>query len=1298
MIRDEVQIEPLDVNNYPEWMAQTKYALIGKDLWDIVENGGDSAEDKKKDLKAKAFIGLRVKKHHLNTVEQAATAKGLWDTFTATYKAKNNARKISLRKELNTLSKEPSEPITKYVARAKTIYSDLVATGTQMPESEVALLILTGLPKEYEVVATVLEVQSEELGIDEMVPHLLPVEQRMNRDQDVVPLYAVRDGRKQQARQQYRNTAPAQQSNFRRPSAGRCFYCDKPGHIKADCRERIRDQKEKGTQGTRRTVAFAATDTAVISRDWIMDSGASRHLTFDRQKLRNYRSVESDTTVTFANGQKAEALGQGEVVFQTRDSEVELINVLYVPEATVNLFSVKRAMDSGAQITFKDNKCYVTLEGALCMEGISKNGLMVINEGRSDQDFALGAAATSQETAELWHRRFGHLGYDNLYKLQSKSMVDGISVAAAQFKEQQKEVCEPCIQAKQHRLPFPTSDRASSKPLELLHMDVCGPLEEDSRGGARYLATFLDDFSRLSTVVPITYKSEVASVVKEVVQMLETQTGSKLRSVRTDRGTEYLNAQLEGFFKEKGVKHETTAPYTPEQNGAAERFNRTLMERVRAMLFDAQQPKDMWAEAAATATYIRNRSPTTGRAQTPWELCFGSKPNVSGMKVFGARAYVHVPKQGRNKLDSRTRAGTFLGYQPNSKAYRVLLDDDKMVISRDVTFDESPAQTKEGTEILDLSNIFEELTITPEEAFEEDTEPEAETGRATTQEASTQEGTTQEATTDSSNVPHGTQQSAESRYPARQRRQPQEWFKANAASTSDHVEPQTYEEALASPQAAEWKLAMNEELASLHANDTWTLEKQPAGVKPIPVKWVFKIKRDAAGNIERYKARLVAKGFMQREGIDFTEVFAPVSKHTTLRTLLALAAADDLELHQLDIKTAFLNGELEETIYMQQPEGYVEGGTDTVCHLKKSLYGLRQAPRAWHTRLKQELELMGFKASDADPGLYIAQYKEGNIYILVYVDDILVAAKDMAAVASIKERLTSTFDVRDLGEAKYFLGMSLDRNRQEHTLKMSQQRLASELVDKYGLKEGKTKNVPMSPDIKLIQAEVDKVLDKEVYQYSELVGSLLYLSICTRPEISQAVGVLARYMSRPSMEHWTAAKAVLRYIAGTLDQGITFRQTEAPVEGYCDADYAGDLDTRRSTTGFVFILSGGAISWSSKLQPTVAVSTTEAEYMASAQAVKEALWLKKLLWDFGIQTGAITIFSDNQGAIKLLKHPIASVRSKHIDVIHHFARERVSRKEVIFEYCSTSNMVADCFTKALPPGKFGLCCAGMGVM
>ena len=403
----------------------------------------------------------------------------------------------------------------------------------------------------------------------------------------------------------------------------------------------------------------------------------------------------------------------------------------------------------------------------------------------------------------------------------------------------------------------------------------------------------------------------------------------------------------------------------------------------------------------------------------------------------------------------------------------------------------------------------------------------------------------------------------QSYYSRRERRPPKQIYKAFVAQASTVAEPQTYAEALQAPDAAQWKLAMDEEMASLQENSTWTLEELPAAVKPIPVRWIFKVKRDALGNIERYKARLVAKGFVQKEGIDYKEVYAPASKHTTLRNLLALVASQDLELHQLDIKTAFLNGELEETIYMQQPEGYAEGGPNTVCHLSKSLYGLRQAPRAWHKRLKQELEKMSFTASAADPGLFTAELKHGTVYVLVYVDDILVAGSHLSDIQHVKDRLANIFKVRDLGEAKYFLGMSLDRSRQARTLKMTQERLATELVDKYGMRSGKTKSTPLGVSVRFSKATEDAELDREAYGYSELVGSLLYLSVCTRPDISQAVGVLARHMAQPSMEHWTAAKGVLRYIACTLQHGILYGHGSSTMEGYCDSDFASDIDSLR---------------------------------------------------------------------------------------------------------------------------------------
>ena len=477
-------------------------------------------------------------------------------------------------------------------------------------------------------------------------------------------------------------------------------------------------------------------------------------------------------------------------------------------------------------------------------------------------------------------------------------------------------------------------------------------------------------------------------------------------------------------------------------------------------------------------------------------------------------------------------------------------------------------------------------------------------------------------------------------------------------------------------------------------NNTWELRELPEGVKPLDCKWDYKVKRDGTGNIERFKARLVAKGFKQQYGVDYNEVYAPVIKHGTLRMLLSTIAMEDLELHHLDIKTAFLNGELEEEIWMQQPPGYEEGGPNVACYLRRSLYGLKQAPRAWYSRLKKELEKLGFLASTSDPSLYILKRGKTNTFILVYVDDLLIASQALTAVEYVKAAVTKIFTVRDLGEAAYFLGMTIHRNRTAKTLVLKQEKYVKELLKEHDMETAKPTTTPFQAGIKL--SREGKPIDPAC-PYRKLVGELLYLSVCTRPDIALSVGALARYAAEPRAEHWTAAKRVLRYIKGTAGYGLTFGGKRGLV-GYCDADYAGDIDTRRSTTGYVFILNGGAVSWGSRLQPTVAASTCEAEYMAAAHAAKEALWMRKIIQDLELNLDrCIDISVDNQGAIKLLKHPIASARSKHIDVLHHFGRERAARGEVKFEFVPTGQMVADAMTKALPKGKFEFCREQMGV-
>ena len=1281
-----------------------KFLLIHKGLWTAV--AGDAGQETHNE-KALAVIALNMKDHHLTTVAACKTAKEAWDALEGIYKAKTLARRLQLRRELNNLKKEPAEPLPKYMARAKSIWSDLVTTGHDIKSSEVVWSMLAGLPREYETTIAILEASDKELDLDEILPKLLQVEQRVSRDNESeTTALLARDVTKKKPRQ------PAQaRSSPRAPARSdykekECYYCGKPGHIKADCRKRAYDeQRQRQRQQRQPTSAVALTaHSAAVSNSnnsslWMLDSGSSRHLTSNQDLLKNVRPVNNATVITFGNRTTTTPKYEGDVELTTSlpDGSTQLIvlkNVLHVSDLLVNLFSVKQAVKQGATVHFDNGSCTVNVPGVgTVIQAHESDNLFYFEAGLRNEH----AIAATAETPQLWHRRFGHLSYDNLARLTK--MVEGINVSEADFARAGNQgACEPCIMSKNHRQPFPSSSHKSSSPLELVHMDICGPMPEASLGGNKYVATFLDDYSKLSYVKPVPTKEIVPDIVKTVINQWEKQVGNPVKIVRSDRGGEYINTRLKDFFASKGIVHQTTAPYTPEQNGAAERLNRTLMERVRAMLQDAQVPANLWGEAIGAANYVRNCSPVANQSKTPVELFTSIKPNVSKFRTFGSTAYVHIPKTLRNKLDAVSVKGIFVGYEEASKAYRILLDNEpKILISRNVIFDETTGPHGDNSvDIKDMVNnsLEREDNTDIEDNTAQDVpavQPDDEDHQPVPDEQPLHQDTTSEGAPEPVQVPAR-------RYPLRDRRPPSEWYRATVAKYQDHPEPKTFEEAVNAPDAERWRQAMDEEIESLHANGTWTVEDLPKGVRPIPVKWVFKIKRDANGNVERYKARLVAKGFKQREGIDYEEVFAPVGKQATLRFILSHASAEDLEVHQLDVKTAFLNGELEEDIFIEQPPGYTDGNRHTACRLHRALYGLRQAPRAWQHKLKQYLEDIRFDTSTADPGLFIKRNKEHNVYVLVYVDDILIIAKDLTTVNETKQALMTAFEARDMGEAQHFLGLEIIRDRKERTLKIKQPRLTSELLNQYGFNDAKTKTTPLSVSTRLTKTDGEE-LDTEVYPYRSLVGSMLYLSTSTRPDIAQVVGTLARYMSKPTTTHWTAAKGVLRYLAATRDYGIKFGPDKTELTGYCDADYAGDLDTRRSTTGYVFMMNEGAISWSSRLQPTVAVSTTEAEYMAAAHAIKEALWLRKLQADIDYRPrGPVRILCDNQATLHLLKNQVTTPRAKHIDVIYHFARERVSRNEVKFEYHKTSEMLADIMTKPLPETKFVQHSAGLGVI
>jgi transposase InsO family protein len=1317
-----------------------------------------------------------------------------------TFQAKTNARKLQLRREMNSLRKEGAEPLTRYFNRALTKWAELTTTGHEMRENEAVWSALNGLPKQYGTALAILEASEVELTFSAALSKLLVVEQRLDRHEDegAKAFYHNAEGpdyeggaalyhHASKGSQRWRPRPPqggAGPSQPGRPEHSRleCYYCHRVGHIKRDCRKFKTDQqKSKGeTPVAMGLMAAAMVNTHTRSsgepcercdNKWNVDSGATHHMTFCHQVMTNTRVC--DITVMTGKG-PLKATHIGDVLLTpTGLGPVKLSNVLLVPGLPFNLVSVSACTDSGATVRMTDISASIFKGEKLLVDAACEGGLYVFQAEYLGNPRAVVKAtalvAKEQETAELWHARFGHLGYRSMAKLPD--LVDGIQLGKEAFEVKETTVCEGCELGKLHRLIFPSSGTTTTKPLELLHTDVCGPMKEPSLGGNLYFTTVLDDYSGYSIAEPHRHKSDAEDIVKRAVNMLENATDLKVKTIRSDRGGEFLNEALKDFYAGKGIQQQATAPYSPEQNGKAERLNRVLVERTRSMIHGRKLPLNLWAEALKTANYIRNRSPYLQRDKTPIEMLTGKRPKVGHMRIFGSVAYVHTPKQLRTKLDPVGEKGIFLGYDAMSKAYRFLVEG-RVMVSRNATIEELPTNAikrpRAGpthSEGAPVDSDSERVSVLPPAAGEgaraespdwhspareaappnspdpewhtpegevvaeqpqplpgaqqldvaeqvigrrvsvafpqERGRPKLYTGTVTGQDTEEETGRCiYRINYDDGDIDDRYREELnllppDAQLPRRSGRAKSVPKKASALTMKAvSQEPRTVEEALSGSDSDHWR---EDEYRSLLENDTWELVDATPGIKPIPVKWVFKIKRDAAGKIERYKARLVVKGFMQREGIDFEEVFAPVSKHTTLRALLAIAAEQDLELHQLDIKTAFLNGELEEQVYMKQPPGY-EDGTGKICHLKKTLYGLRQAPRQWHLKLVEILHKMGAQASDADPGLYVLVAQEATVFLLIWVDDILLASSSLAAISLAKKALLSAFDARDLGEAKFFVGLSIERKRTNRSIKLAQKLANTDLVTKFGMHEAKSRAVPLSVATKLTLDE-DHPLDTTKYPYSELVGGLLYLAVCTRPDIAQATGCLARYMAQPAVSHWNAALGVLRYLASTQDLGITYEPsyTSDDLKGYADADFAGDIDTRRSTTGYVFTLSGGAISWSSRLQPTVAVSTAEAEYMAAAFAVKEALWLRKLMADLGLGMKPVKIYGDNQSALKLIKHPIASLRSKHIDVIYHFARERAARGEVKFEYLKTEDMVADIMTKPLPEAKFEKCRDAMGM-
>ena len=495
--------------------------------------------------------------------------------------------------------------------------------------------------------------------------------------------------------------------------------------------------------------------------------------------------------------------------------------------------------------------------------------------------------------------------------------------------------------------------------------------------------------------------------------------------------------------------------------------------------------------------------------------------------------------------------------------------------------------------------------------------------------------------------------------------------------------PRTYRAALADPH---WRQAMEEEFSALLGNNTWDLVPRPPAANIVSGKWVFKHKFHADGSLERYKARWVLRGFSQRPGIDFDETFSPVVKPATVRTVLTLALSRNRPVHQLDVKNAFLHGTLSETVYCSQPSGFTDSAhPDFVCRLNRSLYGLKQAPRAWYSRFASFLLSLGFVEAKSDTSLFVYCRGTDLVYLLLYVDDIVLTASSTALLRRIIGTLQQEFSMKDLGELHHFLGMQVQRT--PSGLFLSQRQYMVDILTRAGMAECKPCSTPVDVNPKLSGTDGTPVTDPT--DFRSLAGALQYLTF-TRPDIAYAVQQVCLHMHDPREPHLAALKRILRYVRGTLHLGLLLRpsaQTELVV--YSDADWAGCPDTRRSTSGYAVFLGDSLISWSSKRQNTVSRSSAEAEYRAVANAVAEATWLRQLLLELHapLQRAAL-VYCDNISTVFMSSNPVQHQRTKHIEIDLHFVRERVALGTIRVLHVPTTSQYADIFTKGLPSSLF----------
>nr|GEZ88010.1 retrovirus-related Pol polyprotein from transposon TNT 1-94 [Tanacetum cinerariifolium] len=784
-----------------------------------------------------------------------------------------------------------------------------------------------------------------------------------------------------------------------------------------------------------------------------------------------------------------------------------------------------------------------------------------------------------------------------------------IVIGLPKLKYVKDQLCSSCELSKAKRRSFKSKAVPSSKGrLNLLHMDLCGPMRVSSINGKKYILVIVDDYSR---------------------------------------GIEFLNKTLNAFFKEEEIEHQTSTARTPEQNGVVKRRNHTLVEAARTMLSALQLPLFFWAEATATTCYTQNRSKIIlTHDKTPYHIINDRKPSIKHLHIFGCICYITRDGENLDKMKEKGDQCILVGYSTQSKGYRVYNKRTMMIVeSIHIRFDE----IKEVLETQDVSSSADadvpsqrelDLLFGPlyDEFFNAGSNP-----------SMNVQSTSAPSTHTNVHAEENNDQAEEGeQLPVQTRQQiatdPEMCMYVLTVSIA---EPKNIKEAMAN---SAWIEAMQEELHQFDRLQVWELVDKPFGKSIIKLKWLWKNKKDEDQCVIRNKARLVAKGYAQEEGIDFEESFALVARLEAVQIFTAYAAYKLFPIFQMDMKTAFLNGLLKEEVYVAQPDGFVgPDHPEKVYRLRKALYELKQAPRAWYDELSKFLTSKGFTKGTIDPTLFTIRYGEDILLVQIYVDDIIFGSTNPKYSKHFEKLMHRRFEMSLMGEMKFFLGLQIHQS---------------------------------PSDADLSGNPVDQT------DYRNKIGSLMYLT-SSRPDIVQAVCFCARYQSRPTEKHLKEVKRIFRYLEGTVNMGLWYpKGSSFELIAFSDVDHARCIDTRKSTSGGIQFLGDKLISWMLKKHNCIAMSLAEAEYVVLSTSYAQVMWMRTQLQDYGFNYNKIPLYYDSQSAIAISCNPVQHSRTKHIHTRYHFIKEQVKNGIIELYFVRTEYQLADMFTKALPGDRF----------